>query len=130
MRFPEEAEALDADEGSGLVRPYALVRGRTRPEPGTATAMPVEAIVETTDTGASMRLALEKGEILRRCIEPCSVVELSVHLRVPIGVTRVLVGDLLRMGVVRLHLPVPGHLADGRVDRDLLERVLAGLEAL
>ena len=130
MRFPEEAEALDADEGSGLVRPYALVRGRTRPEPGTATAMPVEAIVETTDTGASTRLALEKGEILRRCIEPCSVVELSVHLKVPVGVTRVLVGDLLRMDVVRLHLPVPGHLPDGRVDRDLLERVLAGLEAL
>ena len=115
-------------EGAALVRPYALVRGRTRT--ASSTGLPVEAIVETTEEGSGLRLALEKGAILRRCEEPCSVVELSVHLKVPVGVTRVLVGDLLRMGAVHVHLPVPGQLADGRVDRVLLERVLAGLEAL
>jgi hypothetical protein len=119
---------MDPDEGAALVRPYALVGGRTRTE--SSPGLPVEAIVETTEDGAVARLALEKGAILQRCLEPCSVVELSVHLKVPVGVTRVLVGDLLRMGAVRVHLPVPGHLADGRVDRVLLERVLAGLEAL
>ncbi len=123
-----DLEPADDDEGPALVRPYALVRGRTRTE--STPGLPVEAIVETTPDGAATRLAHEKGEILRRCVEPCSVVELSVHLKVPVGVTRVLVGDLMRMGGVRVHLPVPGHLADGRVDRVLLERVLAGLEAL
>ena len=128
MRTRDDLDPLEDDEGAALVRPYALVRGRTRTE--SAGPLPVEAIVETTDSGASQHLALEKGAILRRCIEPCSVVELSVHLKVPVGVTRVLVGDLMRMGAVVVHLPVPGHLADGRVDRVLLERVLAGLEAL
>ena len=128
MSLRDELDAMEDDEGSALVRPYALVRGRTRSE--SAPAMPVEAIVETTESGASTRLALEKGAILRQCVHPCSIVELSVHLKVPVGVTRVLVGDLIRMGAVIVHLPIPGHLPDGRVDRVLLERVLAGLEAL
>lgn len=124
----DDFDPMDDDEGASLVRPYALVRGRTRT--GDTPGLPVEAIVETTEEGARTRLALEKGAILVRCVEPCSVIELSVHLRVPVGVTRVLVGDLLRMGAVHVHLPIPGQLADGRVDRVLLERVLAGLEAL
>jgi hypothetical protein len=128
VRARDELEPLEDDEGAALVRPYALVRGRTRTE--AMSGLPVEAIVETTESGASTRLALEKGAILRRCMEPCSVVEISAHLDVPIGVARVLVGDLMRMDAVIVHLPVPGHLADGRVDRVLLERVLAGLEAL
>jgi len=124
----DDLDPMDDGEDVSLVRPYALVRGRTRT--GNTPGLPVEAIVETTESGAGTRLALEKGAIVRRCIEPCSIVELSVHLKVPVGVTRVLVGDLMRMGAVIVHLPMPGHLADGRVDRVLLERVLAGLEAL
>lgn len=114
-------------ERSALVRPYALVRGRTRT--GRAD-LPVEAIVETTDAGAATHLPREEGAIVRRCAEPCSVAELAVHLRIPVGVTRVLVTDLLDAGTVRVHLPQRGAAADGAPDRVLLERVLAGLEAL
>ena len=128
MSLHDDLDPFDDDEGAALVRPYALVGGRTRTE--ASPALPVEAIVETTELGAGTRIALEKGAIVRQCVEPCSIVELSVHLKVPVGVTRVLVGDLMRMGAVIVHLPIPGQLPDGRVDRVLLERVLAGLEAL
>ena len=45
------------------------------------------------------------------------------------GVIRVLVSDLTSEGLVRVNLPLDPN-ADGAVDRVLLERVLAGLEAL
>lgn len=124
----DDLEPPEDDERPSLVRPYALVRGRTGAE--AAPALPVETLVETTGLGASSHLPLEQGAIVRRCAELCSVAELAAHLKLPVGVTRVLVDDLLSVGAVQVHLPVPGHLADGWVDRVLLERVLAGLEAL
>ena len=42
---------------------------------------------------------------------------------------RVLVGDLANEGFVHVNLPLARH-EDGTVNRVLLERVLAGLEAL
>ena len=123
---PRDLEPTPGDE-TPLVRPYALVRGRTRAE--AAPALPVEAMIETTQLGTGLRLPLERGAILQRCTSPCSVAELAVHLRVPVGVTRVLVDDLLAVGAVHVHLPAAAH-TDGQVDRVLLERVLAGLEAL
>ncbi len=125
---PRLPEPPPGDEGASLVRPYALVRGRTRT--ADAAVLPVEAIVETTGAGAGSHLPLEQGAIVDRCTEPCSVAELAAHLRVPVGVTRVLVGDLVRAGVVRIHLPAAARTGDATVDRVLLERVLAGLEAL
>jgi hypothetical protein len=125
---PRLPEPPAGDEGPALVRPYALVRGRTRT--ADAVVLPVEAIVETIADGAGARLPREQGAIVDRCVEPCSVAELSVHLHVPVGVTRVLVGDLIEAGAVRVHLPTSVHAPDGTVDRALLERVLAGLEAL
>jgi hypothetical protein len=116
------------DERTALVRPYALVRGRTRAQE--VPALPVESVVEAAPGAAARQLPLEQGAIVRRCADPCSVAELAVHLTVPVGVCRILVDDLVRAGAVHVHLPVSGRQADGQVDRVLLERVLAGLEAL
>jgi hypothetical protein len=110
------------------VRPYALVGGRTRVVG--SVALPVEAIVATTAAGRAAQLSLEQGEIVRRCASPCSVAELGAHLDLPLGVVRVLVGDLLRSGAVDLHLGLGVEAGSVPADRALLERVLAGLEAL
>ena len=57
-----------------------------------------------------------------------SIAELAVHLHVPVGVARVLVGDLVRDGLLEVHqLDLE---LDALTDRLVLERVLAGLEAL
>ena len=110
-----------------LVRPYALVRGRTRL--GSAAPLPVEAIVVTDPSAPVDQLQLEPGAIARLCRRPHSVAEVSAILALPIGVVRVLVADLSAEGSVRVDLPLDP-LAGGSAHRVLLERVLAGLEAL
>jgi len=54
------------------------------------------------------------------------VAEISAHLQVPLGVARVIVGDMADEGLVRVHQP----RAEGRPDVALLERVLNGIRAL
>ena len=115
------------DEGPSLVRPYALVRGRTRTN--TSAAIPVESIVVTEGGADGAELLLERFAIVQLCRRPHSVAEVSAHLRLPVGVVRVLVADLAAEGHVHVNLPLDPR-ADGVVDRSLLERVLAGLEAL
>jgi hypothetical protein len=89
----------------------------------------VEAIV-VTDTDVDLSdLVLERSAIGHLCHRPHSVAEVAALLGLPVGVTRVLVSDLELEGVVQVNLPLDPH-ADGQVDRVLLERVLAGLEAL
>ena len=119
---------LGADvEGPSLVRPYALVGGRTRT--GQSGTIPVEAIVVTESVANGSGLLLERGAIVRLCRRPHSVAEVSGLLELPVGVARVLVADLSAEGFVHVHLP-PGPQAGGAEARVLLERVLAGLEAL
>ena len=110
-----------------LVRPYMLVRGRTRR--GTAAPLAVEAVIVTSATAPLEALQLEPGAIARLCRRPYSVAEVAAHLGLPIGVVRVLVADLSAEGYVRVDLPLDPGTGD-TVDRVLLERVLAGLEAL
>lgn len=114
------------DEGPALVRPYAMVGGRTRSR--RSTTLPVEAIVVSLERGDD-ELVLERRAIVDLCATPHSLAELSAHLRIPVGVVRVLVGDLLEARWVQVNLPL-APAADGSTDRALLERVLAGLEAL
>lgn len=124
---PDDLDLGADDEPSSLVRPYALVRGRTRA--GASPAIPVEAIVVSVPDVDSSILLLERATIVRLCQGPRSVAEVSALLGVPVGVARVLVADLADEGFVQVNLPLAA-ASDGSVDRELLERVLAGLEAL
>jgi len=112
--------------GGGRVVPaYALTRGRTR---STGVDLPLEAMLTVTELGLERRTALqaERRLILDLCQRPTSVVEVAAHLRVPIGVARVLLGDLAASGHLAVHVPGQG---DDRPDAGLLERLLEGLRA-
>ena len=114
-----------SDAGDGLrVRPYAITGGRTR----AATEVPIEAIVYRTPRGEQARhsMALERGEILSLLSSPQSAAEISARLRLPLGVARVVLGDLVDEGYVALNT----RSTSGRPDLRLLERVLDGLQAL
>ena len=110
--------------GSGrLVRPYAITGGRTRSR---RTHLAMEAIVVCSAEGAvRKRLVLERRRIADLAETPVSVAEISAHLEVPLGVARVLVGDMADEGLVQVHQP-----RNGRPDIVLLERVLNGIRAL
>jgi hypothetical protein len=122
---PGADEAARGAAGSRLVRPYTLTGGRTRSE---AADFPIETLVVTTEDGRqrTATLAHEQRRIAELCGDPISVAEVAARIGVPLGVARVLVGDLSAEGVVDVHRPSGGD----RPDLKLLERVLGGIRAL
>jgi hypothetical protein len=111
---------LDEDAGP-VVRPYALIRGRTRP---TGESLDLIALV-TTVRGAepdSVELDPEHLEILRLCRLPASVADLAADLDLPLGVVRILIADLRDRRLVRIHHPVaPAQLPDPRILREVAD---------
>ncbi|MFD0888080.1 DUF742 domain-containing protein [Streptosporangium algeriense] len=112
-------------EQSSLVRPYAVTGGRTAPR----TQLAMEALVSSA-TSAHHDLSNRTPEyqaISALCRQVRSVAEISAMLRIPLGVTRILVADMAAEGLVQLHQP---QLDAGKPDLNLLERVLSGLRRL
>ena len=110
------------------VRPYALTGGRVR----SSTELALETIVRVTpqgEDGADDQPTEQRG-ILRLCAEPTSIAEVSAHLSLPLGVARVLVGDLVTEGFLESHANPASGEEGSRPDLRLLERVLDGLQAL
>ena len=104
-----------------LVRPYLLTGGRTRVE---GVDVPLEAMLTSTEVGRSAidRRTPEESRLLIMCREPTALVEVAAKLDLPVGVVRVLAGDLLREGYLE-----QGQVASG-TDVPLLERLLDGLK--
>ncbi|MEV3911333.1 DUF742 domain-containing protein [Streptomyces canus] len=118
-------------EAGPLVRPYAMTGGRTKPGP-TGVRFDLIALV-TQDVGApgaddDTALGPEHRALIDLCrTETQSVAELSADADLPVGVVRVLLGDLLELGCVTVSRPVPpAQLPDERILREVIE----GLRAL
>ena len=92
-------------EPGRLVRPYAMTGGRTRPADDD----------------------LERRSIALLCRYILSIAEISPRLDLPLGVVRVLVGDMAGEGLVTVHRPAS---VGDRPDLALLERVLYGLRTI
>ncbi|MEU3661071.1 DUF742 domain-containing protein [Streptomyces sp. NPDC032940] len=119
----------DNDAGP-LVRPYAMTGGRTHPGP---CGVPFDLIaLVTLDPGAPATDHVALGPEHRALIELCrtetqSVAELAADADLPVGVVRVLLGDLVELGSVTVSRPVPpAHLPDERILREVID----GLRAL
>nr|WP_066941308.1 DUF742 domain-containing protein [Microtetraspora fusca] len=112
-------------EPSSLVRPYAVTGGRTAPR----LQLAMEALVSSmTSTHQDLSiLTPERQAIITLCRQIRSVAEVSAMLRIPLGVTRVVISDMAAEGLVHVHQP---QLDAGKPDLNLLERVLSGLRRL
>jgi hypothetical protein len=121
---PQEAR-LPGREAS-LVRPYTLTAGRTE----TSVDLPVEAPVQTLQAAAHKWPPNDvRDKIIQLCIKSPSVAEISALLDLPLGVARVLVGDLVMSGYLRVHRTLTDRSTrDER--RELIGRTLRGLRAL
>lgn len=120
---PEENSS--ADSGS-LVRPYTRTGGRTRPDYDLA----IEALISTSERGLERDAAVlpEHRSICGLCVDTRSVAEVAALLRLPLGVVRVLIGDMASMGLVLIHQG--GLVVGDRPSMEFLERVLSGLRRL
>ncbi|WP_093716341.1 DUF742 domain-containing protein [Actinacidiphila alni] len=128
-----DADRWYDDAAGPVVRPYAMTRGRT----SSAAEMKIDLIAlviteaEPGDDGGAQddhSLSPEHLDIVERCQhQAVSVAELASDLDLPVGVVRVLVGDLLEGAHVQLHQPVP---PAELVDESILREVINGLRAL
>ncbi|MBY8885674.1 DUF742 domain-containing protein [Streptomyces sp. PTM05] len=129
-----EADRWYDDAAGPVVRPYAMTRGRTTHAAEDrldliALVITADRYAETDDVAATDHsLTPEHLDILELCRqEPISVAELAAGLDLPVGVLRVLIGDLLDAGHVHVTRPVPpAELPDA----GLLREVIDGLRAL
>ena len=114
-------------EPGRVVRPYAMTGGRTRSLRDAE--LEVEALVSTTSAGeaAVPALNIDWRSIAVLCRDVLSVAEVSARLDLPLGVARVLIGDMAEEGFVLVHRP---QQTGGRPDLALLERVLYGLREI
>ncbi len=74
------------------------------------------------------RVEPEYGDIVRLCRLPLSVAEVSAALRLPLAVTKILVGDLISDGILKFRAPVSPEAAPG--DLNILRAVLDGIRKL
>lgn len=118
-------------EAGPLVRPYAMTGGRTRPGPAGVRFDLISLVTlapGTAGTDDDAALGPEHRLLIELCrTETQSVAELAAGADLPVGVVRVLLGDLLELGRVTVSRPVPpAQLPDERI----LREVIAGLRAL
>ncbi|MEU7038909.1 DUF742 domain-containing protein [Streptomyces sp. NPDC046237] len=127
---PPGSQWYDADAGP-LVRPYAMTGGRTMPGPSNVRFDLIALVVVDDDPPGRTEESLlgpEHRALLTLCrAETQSVAELAADADLPVGVVRVLLGDLLEAGFVRVSRPVPpAQLPDERILREVID----GLRAL
>lgn len=114
-----------------VVRPYAVTGGRTEPADGEVLDLVAVVVAADRADGASddpLRLTPEHRKILSLCQRPVTVADIASDTGLPVGVVRVLLGDLIlheAVTVVRNKPPavqLPGN--------DVLKEILDGLRAL
>ena len=109
-------------EAAASVRAYAWTGGRTHSD----VALELETLVSTTTRAEDLlpTLCTEHQSIARLCHDSQSVAEVAARLRVPLGVARVLLGDMSKLGLIAVHRN------GSNPDLALMERVLRGLTNL
>ncbi len=120
-------ESGDPEVEASLVRPYILTAGRTN----TRVNLPLEAPIRTLEFGPAPRWPGNdvRAKILGLGVDSPSVAEIAARLSLPLGVARVLIGDLVTQGYLRVQTTL-GESATTDERRELIGRTLRGLRAL
>ncbi|MBM7862581.1 DUF742 domain-containing protein [Lentzea nigeriaca] len=119
---PSVPESPDAS----IVRAYAWTGGRTRSNIN----LEIETLVSANDQSRQSAgiLQAEHQHVVELCRSPRSVAEVAALMRLPLGVVKVLLGDMAERGLVDVHQTASaGGVAP---DLGLMERVLSGLRRL
>jgi Protein of unknown function (DUF742) len=120
------SSSYDEEPRERVVRPYVLTRGRTASSIGSlALHAPVLALIGPEQL--RRHATPEDRRIIELCQTPTSIAELSARLGAPVGVIRVLVGDLVDAQMVRVR--DTEERAEHR-DVRLLERLLEGIRGI
>lgn len=124
MSYPDADP--DVDPNPFQARPYAITGGRTKPRTDLDL---ISLVCATGRRRANDALGLNPvhADALQLCAHPTSVAEVAAHLRLSVTVTKVILSDLIDLGVLVDQVPPDITFATGH---DVLEAVLAGLKSL
>jgi hypothetical protein len=114
----------DEEPAARIVRPYTITAGRTK----STVELPMEATLRLQPSAREREWGSDlQGRIVEVCDQK-SVAEVSAAVSMPIGVVRVLLGDLVEQGYVGVQATLND--SSSRDERlDLIERTLRGLRA-
>ena len=118
-----EGDRLEGDrfEDEPMIRPFMVTGGRTDAN------LPVEAMVVDAAAGRAELPGMEEyRRIYRLCAEPQAIAELSAKAKLPLGVVRVLVSDLVDTNALAVAASISG--ADDELD--FIDRIIMAVERL
>jgi hypothetical protein len=117
-----ETESEQPQQQDATVRPFLLTGGRTRP---VRDGLMTHTMVLSPPSAQHAPLRFELRQIVNMCQEALSVAEIAARLRVPLGVARVLIADLVSTGYAE---------ANGQNQEELsveiIERIIQHVRAL
>jgi hypothetical protein len=118
----EAAASADPAGADNFIRPFYLTGGRTRP---LRDGLRLHTLVVAPPAALHAPLRFELRRIVELCQKPLSVAEISAGLGVPVGVTRVLIADLMAGGHVSCH-----DQDEDAISVELIERIAQRVRAL
>ena len=95
----DDSRWVDADAGP-VARPYMLTGGRTKPQ-GQLRFDLIDFVVRTSRPAEGYPYTPERGQLLQLCQQPMTVADLAAKTKIPLGLVRVLLADLVTDGLVR-----------------------------
>ena len=104
-----------------MVRPFMLTGGRTRP---LHDGLRIETLLHAAPATLSAPLRFESKRIVQLCQAPMAMADLAVALRVPLGVVKVIVADLVTEGYLQLEDRL------GEIPISIIERIRDRVRAL
>ncbi|MBB0246080.1 DUF742 domain-containing protein [Streptomyces alkaliphilus] len=107
-------------------RLYTVTGGRSR---ATSDAFDLVTLV-VSECEPTPGMQSEHAAILRLCRYPTAVVEIAADLGMPVGIVKILLGDLLDTGRITARHPQTARRSAQLPDTSLLEQVLVGLRNL
>jgi hypothetical protein len=108
----------------GLVRPYVVTNGRSEP---TRNTFDLVTLVSAVPDRPARGLSPEQRRMVELCARgSLSLAEVAAHLRLPVSVAKVLLGDLVDSGHLLTRAAVPRAQLPAS---QLLQEVLDGLRA-
>ncbi|MEU4315964.1 DUF742 domain-containing protein [Nocardia sp. NPDC024068] len=114
------------DDAGPLVRPYAITRGRTMGAGHDLDMLTV--VVKARGAPPLRRSEPEYIDIVHLCTEAQTVAEVAAALKLPLAVTKILVGDLIGDGHLIFRAPV--QMESGPGDFNILRAVLDGIRKI
>ncbi|GAA3124263.1 DUF742 domain-containing protein [Planomonospora alba] len=116
---------MTGDDPGPLIRLYGLTGGRARPA---GESFDLVAVVTTVHVPLDpVGLVPEHLAVLDLCRRPTPVADVAAHLGLPVNITRVLLADLRRDGLVAIDRPGP---VAQTITEDVYREVLHGLRRL